>query len=52
MTLVKSVPTVAREHWKCVVKGEPEIDTNAFGAPIRTFDPQDGQGMEKMFPQG
>lgn len=26
-TLVKLTPTEGRKHWKCVVHGEPEIDT-------------------------
>ena len=49
VTIVKMEGTCANGHWKTVVKGEPEIDTNKFGPQVRTFDPNDAAGMARMF---
>lgn len=31
VTVKKLTPTKAKGHWPCVVKGEPQIDVEAFG---------------------
>jgi len=35
--LTKLEPTRASEHWRCVVRGEAEIEPALFGAPVRAF---------------
>ena len=49
IVLTKLVATSSQSHWKCVVQGEPEIDTSKFGPPIRAFDPIDTYGLKHMF---
>ena len=49
VSLTKLRRTMANGHWKCVVKGEPEIDTDKFGPQVRSFDPNDAEGMSEMF---
>ena len=34
LTLAKLSSTKAKDHWRCVVHGEPRIDVEAFGEPI------------------
>ena len=34
VTLYKKVPTLRKHHWKCVILGDEEVDTNHLGAPI------------------
>ena len=36
--LRKAEPTKAKTHWRCVVVGEPEIDTARFGEPVVSFN--------------
>ena len=38
VSLTKATRTKAREHWTCVVKGEPEIDVDRFGDPIEVLN--------------
>lgn len=49
--LTKLKRTMANQHWPSVVKGGPEIDVSAFGAPIRTFNPDDADGLSHFFDQ-
>merc|ERR1711934_145253 len=46
--LVKLNKTEGRKHWKCVVRGEPEIDTHRFGSALQTVNPNDPAGMAAM----
>lgn len=47
-TLVKLKPTSGRQHWKCVVMGEPELDTTRFGSGLQTMNANDPAGMAAM----
>ena len=38
VSLTKATRTKAREHWTCVVKGEPEIDVDRFGDPVEVLN--------------
>ena len=35
VTLAKARPTAGKQHWKCVVQGEPEIDVEKFEKEVR-----------------
>ena len=39
MTLVKAERTGGIGHWGCVVEGEGEVDTRAFGPQVLLADP-------------
>ena len=49
LMLLKAIPTTAWQHWSCVVVGEPQIDVKKFGAPIRSFNPNDTTGLRTFF---
>ena len=45
ITIAKKVPTVRNQHWKCVLKGDAEVDTNKLGMPV--FKVGDGAQMSE-----
>jgi len=40
LTILKKNETKGNQHWKCVLRGDDEIDLNSlgFGVPVHTFD--------------
>lgn len=45
ITIKKKVPTVRNQHWKCVLKGDAEVDTSKLGMPV--FKVGDGEQMSE-----
>jgi hypothetical protein len=45
ITLFKKVKTEKKHHWRAVIKGDPEIDTEHLGPPVRTIDASDPNSM-------
>ena len=38
ITLFKAVPTVRNKHWKCVIKGDAEVNVAKLGPPVHGVD--------------
>ena len=47
MTLVKSQRTGGNQHWACVVEGEGQVDTAAFGPAVLVADPNNPHDLMK-----
>ena len=51
ITLVKKFKTKGNQHWKCIFRGDPEVDLTGFGPPVHAMDPGDmdrGELRRKM----
>lgn len=48
VTLHKLRPTLASHHWRCVVVGEPEIDTQRFGPPVMGVNGNDPSSLSRI----
>lgn len=51
ITLYKAVPTMRNQHWKSVLKGDPEIDVGRLGPPVHGVDTSDKNAMKKAAQQ-
>ncbi|CAE7477535.1 Nudcd2, partial [Symbiodinium sp. CCMP2456] len=45
ITLKKERESQGRNHWNCVVQGEPTIDVDHLGPPIKVINPRDLDAM-------
>ncbi len=49
--MYKKVPTVKKHHWKCVLKGDQEIDKTSHGTPIHKINTDDPNSMRDAIEQ-
>jgi hypothetical protein len=53
VSLYKEVPTTKNQHWKYVVEGDEEVDTQSLGPPVHALDIDNKDAikaaMEKVF---
>jgi len=48
ITLRKRKKTKGHHHWKCLLKGDPEIDTSQFGPPVDFVRSGDPHGIRQI----
>ena len=46
VTLFKKTPTLRNQHWKCVLKGDAEVNTASLGPPVHSLDVNDPAQMK------